>query len=154
MLDIIEEINHIDINKSSGWISTCTNFNIFLWTINGELLTKKETGSSKITFVTTTYTKVWDENHLVITGHLNGSIKFWKFTYNNDDNTFIKLNLKLQFQKTENEITYLYITPDQLVLWAADSIGNLLKFEIPHEPTHHFVSFDLIENCFIFFLIL
>ena len=56
----------------------CGTINI--WSINGDLMVKKTFSlqmREHITSVTSSHGPVWDEMNVIITGHVDGSVRFW-----------------------------------------------------------------------------
>ncbi|XP_065652118.1 WD repeat and FYVE domain-containing protein 3 isoform X2 [Hydra vulgaris] len=73
-------VNCISINHVTGDIVTCAGTILCVWTVNGELLVQENTSaaiSSQILCCAVSEMNVWDEANVIITGAVDGVIKFW-----------------------------------------------------------------------------
>jgi len=80
------EISAITVNHSTGEIVTCSASTIYLWTINGEMIAVHSLSTyggfdtiSSVALSKELESQVSD--YLVITGHRDGTIRFWAMEY-------------------------------------------------------------------------
>lgn len=146
--DQSQSFNIVYINNDNGNIIASTGTILYIWTINGHLISEIDTGRSPIYSIVMT-NQTFDENNAIITGHKNGSLKIWQLNYQKEKENQLKITFKLKQEKNVHKtgITCLYITKNQKVLYSGDENGNLLKWEIPENPTYYFIDQDKVDNC-------
>ncbi|KAM4668749.1 WD repeat- and FYVE domain-containing protein 4 [Amazona ochrocephala] len=74
----------VAINNSTGDILSCAGSYLYLWTVNGQLLTSiNTTCSPKCQIVCCCFAEVmdWDIQSIVITGSTDGVVRLWKTEY-------------------------------------------------------------------------
>eukprot|EP01121_Diplochlamys_sp_Union-15-3_P019956 TRINITY_DN7642_c0_g1_i1.p1 TRINITY_DN7642_c0_g1~~TRINITY_DN7642_c0_g1_i1.p1 ORF type:complete len:629 (+),score=81.03 TRINITY_DN7642_c0_g1_i1:50-1888(+) len=102
--------------------------NIYLWSINGKLISKCF-DYNEILCVTFTTTKPGLGKNIIISGHKNGKIKLWDY----EELTLIRV-----LEGHESPVTALYVNDDNTQLLSGDSGGllfcHLLRFFIDHKP--------------------
>eukprot|EP01134_Creolimax_fragrantissima_P006171 CFRG6171T1 len=78
-----EPITAIIINNQSGNIVTCSRAQVRLWTINGELLAKRNITRADlaITCCVLSESSEWESTGVIITGHENGSVCVWRISF-------------------------------------------------------------------------
>ena len=73
-------VSCVYIDELSGEMISCSGGTINIWSINGDLMVKKTFSlqmREHITSVTSSHGPVWDEMNVIITGHVDGSVRFW-----------------------------------------------------------------------------
>ena len=73
-------VREVAINHASGDIVTITLTSLSVWTMNGELLVRSNIGlraSEALLSVDISLGPVWSEENVIVSGHADGSIRFW-----------------------------------------------------------------------------
>lgn len=125
----------IDVNQYNGDIVMCTSRSISLWTINGELIARNEAGSP-VTSIKLLYENGWNDNYFIVTGHLSGTVTFWKIVYHGKEKGKIfiederKTNIKLyaSFSAHTSRITCFFVTKDKRKLFSGDDRGHVIQW--------------------------
>ncbi len=151
-------ISCMAISACNGDIAVCINNTIYVWSINGALLTSVDTRASKITAICLSHAPKWYNDNFIVTGHEDGSIKIWVYDFSSPINPsalqeefytsdsapngiasasglFGSLCLKLHSTKHLNtaEVTYIHITEDLHRIYAGDSVGTVTRWEVSNK---------------------
>ncbi|KAL0092916.1 WD40-repeat-containing domain protein [Phycomyces blakesleeanus] len=151
------------INDSTGDIITCSGHVIRVWTINGELLLSKSTGSSSEPILSCVFyeerPKEWSGKEQIITGHKKGIIKFWIKEVSLDPKTGRhRWNLTLvrqiqQMNRTHeipdvSDIVLLKFTGPKRTLLSGNTLGQVYSYVLPDTTdTVHYVKEDRCREC-------
>ncbi|KAJ6240212.1 beige/beach-related [Anaeramoeba flamelloides] len=131
----------IQINHSTGEIIACSNSELKIWTINGNLLAKLQNVKIPITCIKMTNMGEHNNDHVYITGHIDGSISFWALIHKNGIRSFKQIFVK----KVSNvKISALYVSFNNQILYTGDQNGNLLSWKIPNNEQNLKKNYDLL----------
>jgi WD40 repeat protein len=130
-------ISCVTINQDSGDIVICSGVLVYVYTVNGQLLatidSSKQSGRSPIVSVCVTEAPAYQNENLVITGHNDGTIKFFAFEYGDTTNqqkrvisSLVTLRPRASKQQHKCSVTALHVSTDQRKLYSGDEHGVVL----------------------------
>eukprot|EP01080_Neovahlkampfia_damariscottae_P005271 gene5271-8889_t len=127
-------IKCINIHPQTGNLLICTDFTLYLFTINGDLISSIDIGRSPISTIGFTHSTIKGDDQIYITGHKNGKLKIWNLKYDSKNN-IVKNTFSLQkeFSIHKSEITKIYISQGQKYIFTGDNQGYLLKWHVPED---------------------
>eukprot|EP00762_Andalucia_godoyi_P001680 ANDGO_07160.mRNA.1 Protein SPIRRIG len=79
-------VHAIAVHDLTGDVVVCAGTRIHVYTVNGDVVVEKtisERPKDSIRSLAITYAPEWVENNVIITGHRDGSIRFWSIQYSN-----------------------------------------------------------------------
>jgi WD40 repeat protein len=129
-------VTAIAINQESGEITVCSGVMISVYTVNGAVLasidSSKHMGRSPIVSVCVTEAPVYQSENVIITGHQDGTMKFFGFEYGEEQkkkriiSSLVNLRPRAFKNQHKNAVTALHVSADQRKLYSGDESGVVL----------------------------
>jgi len=139
--DVSAPIVAVDVNHSSGEIVTCTENTMSLWTLNGDMIARVETGRSTLTAVKLLYENEWSDNYYIITGHQSGSMRVWRVIFHGREKdkplggspskrrfTSTVIRLITEHRGHSSRLTCFFLSKDKRKLYSGDERGCVLQW--------------------------
>ncbi|KAI9028612.1 hypothetical protein DFJ74DRAFT_495541 [Hyaloraphidium curvatum] len=155
-----EPITLAIVNDTTGDIALCSDLNISVYTVNGELLAAREVAvlSADALQSCVFFTgDGWADADLIVTGHRSGVLKLWKMNLagprksEEDFSPRWKLDLvhTLSPKVDPRACTALYLSSSQRFLLSGDSVGRVHAWLMPDGSGTelHFQSLNDASNC-------
>ncbi|KAJ5069461.1 beach domain-containing protein [Anaeramoeba ignava] len=151
----------IQINEISGEIVVCSFSRIVVWNLNGNLIGKSkpmDNLSQKITSLGMSNKSQFCDEHVYLTGHYDGVVRFWKPTYNNNNfnNNFIQndtnqtMSVFWELVCSDSPITAFISFKSNKYLYTGNSKGKIIEWSLPDKKYEQKVfDFQSFKNCSI-----
>ena len=157
-------ISHTLVHQKTGALLTATAQTLVLWTVNGILVacTPKHTPTPRnrtpqvlprITALAYSLGHEWDEDNVYITGHADGSVKFWSVRMLDEKTETVQGEpTRAMRHRATLSLSTAPITTIQVDLetgqgmWAADSRGEAFSATLTGSASTAAVGFNAIQT--------